>query len=364
MASIAAALGPTALTTPTTRSATRDRRGMAATDALYRPSLHLRGMDSIDIEELESPELRDPVLVEGLPGVGHVGKLAAEHLLEEFQSTLVRRVYADEFPPQVEVDEDGVASLTCASFHAVDLSSPTPTDIEDDEEAEGEDGTEENGESGDDENPEGDALADGGTAADADEDADEAGKAGEDEEADEQGTVPVDRDLLVLTGDHQAGTNAGHYRITEAFLDVAEEFGVEEAYALGGVPTGELIEEHNVLGAVTSKSMTESLSAAGVEFRGDEPAGGIVGVSGLMLGLGGRRGHDVACLMGETSGYLVDPKSAKAVLEVLEAQLDFQVDFAALEKRAEEMEEVVGKIQQMQEGGGGMGGDDELRYIG
>ena len=309
-------------------------------------------MDSIDIEELETPELRDPVLVEGLPGVGHVGKLAAEHLLEEFESTLVRRVYADEFPPQVEVDEDGVASLTCASFHAVDLSSPTPTEVDD--EADPDPG------SGD-ENPEGDALADGGESDD--EEAQENDET--DHEQEDEGTVPVDRDLLVLTGDHQAGTNAGHYRLTEAFLDVAEEFGVEEAYALGGVPTGELIEEHNVLGAVTEKSLTESLSAAGVEFRGDEPAGGIVGVSGLLLGLGGRRGHDVACLMGETSGYLVDPKSAKAVLEVLEAQLDFKVDFAALEKRAEEMEEVVSKIQQMQESGGsGMPSDDELRYIG
>ncbi|MFC6736942.1 PAC2 family protein, partial [Halolamina salina] len=94
-------------------------------------------------------------------------------------------------------------------------------------------------------------------------------------------------------------------------------------------------------------------------------AGGIVGVSGLLLGLGGRRGLDVACLMGETSGYLVDPKSAQAVLETLERQLDFRVNFAALEKRAEEMEEVVGKIQQMQEGsGGGVSGDEELRYIG
>ncbi|GAB7094929.1 hypothetical protein JCM30237_20820 [Halolamina litorea] len=312
-------------------------------------------MDPIDIETLEDPELREPVLVEGLPGVGHVGKLAAEHLLEEFESTLVRRVYADEFPPQVDVDEDGVASLTCASFHAVDLSSPTPTEIEEEEE--------EDGEADGDADPDGadsedDALADGGETEEGDDETENA----EDDEG--PGTVTADRDLLVLTGNHQAGSNKGHYQLTEAFLDVAEEFGVEEAYALGGVPTGELIEEHNVLGAVSDADLIDSLADAGVEFRGDEPAGGIVGVSGLLLGLGGRRGFDVACLMGETSGYLVDPKSAKAVLETLEAQLDFRVDFAALEKRAEEMEEVVGKIQQMQEGGGGMGGDEELRYIG
>ncbi|MES3160970.1 MAG: proteasome assembly chaperone family protein [Halorubrum sp.] len=251
-------------------------------------------MNDIEIDEVASPELDDPVLIEGLPGVGHVGKLAAEHLLEEFDGDLVRRVYATEFPPQVSVDgEDGVASLTCAEFHAVTTG---------------------------------------------------------------------DTDLLVLTGDHQAGSNEGHYRLTSTFLDIAESFGAERAFALGGVPTGELVEEHTVLGAVSDPTLTDELRGAGVEFRPDEPAGGIVGVSGLVLGLGGRRGIEAACLMGETSGYLVDPKSARAVLAVLESVLDFEVAYDSLEDRAEEMEEVVGKIREMQEGPAVP--DDDLRYIG
>jgi hypothetical protein len=253
-------------------------------------------MDDIEIESVAEPDAESPVFVEGLPGVGHVGKLAAEHLVEEFDGELVRRVYTTDFPPQVSVGDDGIAELTHAEFHYVEA-----------------DGTE----------------------------------------------------LLVLTGDHQAASNEGHYALTDAFLDIAEDFGSERAFALGGVPTGELIEddEYDVLGAVTDAETADELEAAGVEFREDEPAGGIVGVSGLILGLGGRRGFDAACLMGETSGYLVDPKSAQAVLEVLQEILDFDVDFADLEDRAEEMEEVVGKIQEMQQGGG-MPTDDELRYIG
>ncbi len=250
-------------------------------------------MDDIEIDEVATPELDDPVLIEGLPGVGHVGKLAAEHLLEEFDGELVRRVYATEFPPQVNVDGEGVAELTCAEFHAVETEGA---------------------------------------------------------------------DMLVLTGDHQAGSNAGHYRLTTTFLDIAESFGATRAYALGGVPTGELVEEYTVLGAVSDADLLEGLEAAGVEFRPDEPAGGIVGVSGLVLGLGARRGFEAACLMGETSGYLVDPKSARAVLEVLQALLDFDVDYETLEDRAEEMEEVVGKIREMQEGPAVP--DDDLRYIG
>jgi uncharacterized protein (TIGR00162 family) len=252
-------------------------------------------MEDIEIDEVADPELDDPVFIEGLPGVGHVGKLAAEYLLEEFDAELVRRVYADEFPPQVNIDDDGVAELTCAEFHAVDA-----------------DGT----------------------------------------------------DLLVLTGDHQAQSNEGHYHLTDTFLDIAEAFGATRAFALGGVPTGELIEEYTVLGAVTDESLVEELEEASVEFREDEPAGGIVGVSGLVLGLGGRRGFEAACLMGETSGYLVDPKSARAVLEVLEAVVGFELDYAGLEERAEEMEEVVGKIQEMQNQQQGMPTGDDLRYIG
>ncbi|WP_224269838.1 proteasome assembly chaperone family protein [Haloprofundus salinisoli] len=251
-------------------------------------------MDDIDIEAVADPELADPVLIEGLPGVGHVGKLAAEYLRDEFDGELVRRVYSSDFPPQVSVNDEGVADLTCAELHAASV-----------------DGT----------------------------------------------------DLLLLTGDHQAQSNAGHYRLTDAFLDIAEEFGVSRAFALGGVPTGELVEEYTVLGAVSEAGGKEELEDAGVEFRPDEPAGGIVGVSGLILGLGKRRDLDAACLMGETSGYLVDPKSARAVIEVLQHVLDFEVDFASLEERAEEMEEVVGKIQEMQQQQS-LPTDDDLRYIG
>ncbi|WP_135363009.1 proteasome assembly chaperone family protein [Halosimplex halophilum] len=251
-------------------------------------------MDEFERESLGEVDLDDPVLVEGLPGVGHVGKLAAEHLLEELDSELVERVHSTHFPPQVSVDE-GRTQLAGAEFHAV-----RPED---------------------------------------------------------------GQDMLVLTGDHQAQDNTGHYGLTDTFLDVADDHGVSRVFALGGVPTGELIEEYSVLGAATADAVVDDLEDVGVEFREDEPAGGIVGVSGLLLGLGERRGFEAACLMGETSGYLVDPKSAQAVLEVLQEVVDFAVDYASLEERADEMEEVVRKIQEMDQGTPAAS-DEDLRYIG
>jgi uncharacterized protein (TIGR00162 family) len=251
-------------------------------------------MDGIEVDAVAEYTLTDPVLIEGLPGVGHVGKLAAEHLLEEFPSTRLFEVVSEEFPPQVTVDDEGVARLVHASFHAVDTG---------------------------------------------------------------------DRDLLVLTGDHQAQTNRGHYTLASQFLDIAESVGVTAVYALGGVPTGELVDDPGVLAAVTEDGLREPLETVGVQFREGEPAGGIVGVSGLLLGLAARRGVPATCLMGETSGYLVDPQSARAILEVLAAQLGFTVEYGSLEERAAEMAEVVEKIEQMQMQQTAPA-EDDLRYIG
>ena len=67
--------------------------------------------------------------------------------------------------------------------------------------------------------------------------------------------------------------------------------------------------------------------------------------------------------MGETSGYLVDPQSARVVLEALQAAVGFDVGYDALEDRAEEMQEVVERIQQMEQGAQPPG-EEDLRYIG
>lgn len=251
--------------------------------------------DGVVIDSIADPELDRPTLIEGLPGVGHVGKLAVEHLLQEGDPQLVRELYSEHFPPQVSVDSDGIASLPSMSLHHV--------------------------------------------------------------------TIESSGDLLLLSGNHQAASGIGHYRLSNAILDAAESFGVEQIFTIGGVPTGELTENPAVVGAVTDPELRDELEPCGIEFRESEPSGGVVGASGLLVGLGDKRGLDAACLMGETSGYLVDPKSAQAVLETLEAAIDFSIDYERLEARAREMEEVVRKLQEMHDQQVEVPSDDDLRYI-
>ena len=68
-------------------------------------------MEKIKSVFVEEPQFDAPVLVEGLPGVGNVGKLAAEHLLDQLKATKFADIYSSYFPPQVVVDDEGVIKL-------------------------------------------------------------------------------------------------------------------------------------------------------------------------------------------------------------------------------------------------------------
>jgi uncharacterized protein (TIGR00162 family) len=96
--------------------------------------------------------------------------------------------------------------------------------------------------------------------------------------------------------------------------------------------------------------------------------GGIIGASGLLLGLGMARNIQGACLMGETPGYFIDADASKAVLSVLMKILKIDVDVAKLEERAEETRKMISKAQQMErEMSDRMNlapGEEDLRYIG
>ncbi len=87
----------------------------------------------------------------------------------------------------------------------------------------------------------------------------------------------------------------------------------------------------------------------GVVFSRNDPGGGLIGASGLFLGLGRLYDMHGVCLMGETSGYFVDPRSAEAVLRVLTKILAIEVDFSDLEAKAKEIDRIAQKIHEAEQ---------------
>ncbi|HOI12995.1 MAG TPA: proteasome assembly chaperone family protein [Methanoculleus sp.] len=248
-------------------------------------------MEHVTITFLRDDDIDAPVLIEGLPGIGHVGKLVAEHLIHELDGEKIGEISSLHFPPQVIVDERGVTHLVNNEIYRCEKD----------------------------------------------------GKA-----------------ILFLVGDFQSDSAEGHYILAEHYLDIAQDLGVGRVYALGGYGVGHLVENPRVLCAVNMEHLRSEVEAAGGSFENAGGDGVIVGASGLLLGLGEARGIEGVCLMGETSGYIVDPRSADGLLAVLSRMIGIEVDHTSLQQRAENMEQIIAKIRETEEARG----REELSYIG
>jgi uncharacterized protein (TIGR00162 family) len=165
---------------------------------------------------------------------------------------------------------------------------------------------------------------------------------------------------LFLVGDSQSVSPDGHYALAEAYLDCAERFGVNRLFTLGGYGVGHLIDEPRVLSSVTHPHLRPAVEEAGGVIEPEEPGSGIIGAAGMIIALGLRRGMEGVCLMGETSGYLVDPKSAAAVLRVLCRLTDLGISRDRLQGRAEDMEMALEQVREFER----VRQNDELSYIG
>jgi len=235
-------------------------------------------VEDVVIVTLDKVELKNPILIEGLPGVGNVGKLAADYLREQLHAKPLATIYSKFFPPQVYVSEEGIIRLVSNDLHYWKASTG------------------------------------------------------------------AGRDILVLGGDYQGISPEGQYEITQRVLDYCHGLGVREVFTLAGFAQGRVVDAPRVLGAATNAELVEAMKRFGVVFSRNDPGGGLIGASGLFLGLGRLFEMEGVCLMGETSGYFVDPRSAEAVLKVLARVLHIEVDFTALEAKAKEIDRIAQKI--------------------
>ena len=254
-------------------------------------------METVTVRYVDKkPSLKDPIFIEGLPGIGNVGKLAVEHLIETTKAKKFAELYSKDFPPQVFINADETVKLVNNEFYYRKAKKKNQ------------------------------------------------------------------RDLILLTGDYQGLSSHGQYELVESILDVIEELGVKQMFTLGGYGLGHEIKEPKVLFATTDKHLVKTIKKYGAVFKKNEPGGGIIGASGLLLGLGKLRGLEGACFMGETPGYLVDPNSAKAVLKIVTKITNVDIDLSRLEEKAKEIEHIAKQLSEMES----MVREkpDELQYIG
>ena len=150
--------------------------------------------------------------------------------------------------------------------------------------------------------------------------------------------------LFVFTAEAQPTTSEGEYELSDAVVGFVKKCGVKKVYTLAAYITGSFSSSPKVYGAGTSRGMVDALAANGATLMKD---GGISGMNGLLIGVAALRGLEGACLLGETSGYVVDAGASKAVLEMLARVTGFPIDTSKLKEKAEETQKVISQLQAM-----------------
>ena len=229
------------------------------------------------IKERGPVELKNPVLIEGLPGLGMVGRIATKYLIKKLKAKPFAHLYSPHFPYYVIVNKKGNVRLLRGVFYYWQNSKG--------------------------------------------------------------------RDLMLFTGDSQAQTIEGQYELAAKIIEFAKSKGVNLIVTLGGFRK-EVEETPKVYVASTSESLLEeALKADGLKSPSGNP---IVGIAGILLGMARFSGIDALCLLGETRGYLPDPKAAKSVLKVLCKILNLEIDLSGLDLEIERAEKLLEKMRQIE----------------
>lgn len=86
-------------------------------------------IDNTIIKKKKGVKPKNSIMVVGLPGIGNVGKLVAEHLKREYNAEKIATLYSPHFPHQVVMLKNGKVRLVNNRFYLIKAKKPNTNDI-------------------------------------------------------------------------------------------------------------------------------------------------------------------------------------------------------------------------------------------
>jgi uncharacterized protein (TIGR00162 family) len=280
----------------------------------------------IVFSEKKTPSLNSPYLICGFPGTGLVGKLAVDYLIKELGAIHMADVFSSYFSPQVVIQADGTTSIVKNSLYYVknnntnnsdnvNKTSKNKKEIKDISKPEVQLNQSING------------LPP--------------------QSIDSLKSTPNDplssKDLILLTGDSQPVVPGSEYVLSEQILDLITKFKISNIYSLASYVTGTFVNDPKIYGTATNPEMVKSFRSFNISTLDN---GNITGMNGLILGLGKLRGIEGICLLGETSGYVIDAKASKNLLEIVNNVLGIHINMDEMNKRSKDTEILIKNLEQ------------------
>lgn len=290
----------------------------------------------IVFSEKKTPSLNSPYLICGFPGTGLVGKLAVDYLIKELGAIHMADVFSSYFSPQVVIHADGTTSIVKNSLYYVKNNSNKDNDNLNK--------TRKNKKEIKDINK---------PKAPFDQSSNGIPQSIDSSSSSKHITSTINisssndslssKDLILLTGDSQPVVPGSEYVLSEQILDLIAKFKISNIYSLASYVTGTFVNDPKIYGTSTNPEMVKSFRSFNISTLDN---GNITGMNGLILGLGKLRGIEGICLLGETSGYVIDAKASKHLLEILNNVLGIHINMDEMNKRSKDTELLIKNLEQ------------------
>ena len=280
----------------------------------------------IVFSEKKTPSLNSPYLICGFPGTGLVGKLAVDYLIKELGAIHMADVFSSYFSPQVVIQADGTTSIVKNSLYYVKNNN-----------------TNNNSDNVNKTSKNKKEIKDT-SKPDVQLNQSINGLPQSIESSKSTTNDPLSsKDLILLTGDSQPVVPGSEYVLSEQILDLITKFNISNIYSLASYVTGTFVNDPKIYGTATNPEMVKSFRSFNISTLDN---GNITGMNGLILGLGKLRGIEGICLLGETSGYVIDAKASKNLLEIVNNVLGIHINMDEMNKRSKDTEILIKNLEQ------------------
>ncbi len=223
------------------------------------------------VKRVNEARLKNPILIEGLPGMGNVGKIAVDFLIDRLDAKKLLEISSYDMPHCVFVNEDNLVELPEIEVYFKNINGRT---------------------------------------------------------------------LLFLSGDIQPIDERSCYEFCNEVLNSFQKDNGHEIVTLGGIALPKIPKIPKVYCTGNDRKVVNRYKSKDVDMNIHGVVGPIIGVSGLLTGLAGKRNIPAVALLAETFAHpnYIGISGAKQILKILKREFKLDVNLAELDDDANEIQ--------------------------
>ena len=227
-----------------------------------------------EIRQFSKPELNNPILIEGLPGMGNVGKIAADFMIDSLKAKRFIEIHSTSFPNSVFVNEFNLVDLPLINVYYKKLKK---------------------------------------------------------------------QDLIFIAGDIQPLNEEACYNFCNIILDLFEKYKGEEIITIGGIGMPKIPKSPIVYCTGNNQDIIKKYKTKNLDEKIFGVVGPIMGVTGLLVGLAGKRKIPAIALLAQTFGHpnYLGIKGSREVLEILNKKLNLNLNIEKLDQEIQDIEKEI-----------------------